>query len=209
MKEVLTTHDELNALDERELIKRTQKGDTQAFNPIVRRYQHKIYNMIYKQVRHPETAEDLCQEVFLKAWQALPNFRGGAAFYSWLHRIAINCSIDFLRRQKSEIVFGFAELPESAGDTLQMGWTHSSPDEILEKEEFSHLLSESVRRLPPVQRRVFNLRHRNGLKIKEIASCLSKSEGTIKSHLYQAHRKLRDELQSYLQYQTFECGRGT
>lgn len=209
MKEVLTTHDELNTLDERELIHQTQNGDTEAFNPIVRRYQHRIYDIIYKQVRHPETAEDLCQEVFLKAWQALPNFRGDAAFYSWLHRIAVNCSIDFLRRQKREIVFGFAELPESADDTLQMDWTQSSPDEILEKEEFRHLLSEGVRRLPPVQRRVFNLRHRDGLRIKEIASRLSKSEGTIKTHLYQAHRKLRDKLQPYLQDETLEWGRGT
>ena len=209
MKEVLTRHDELNALDETEFIKRTQNGDTQAFNPIVRRYQHRIYDMIYKRVRHPETAEDLCQEVFLKAWQALPNFRGRTAFYSWLRRIAINCSIDFLRKQKRKIVFGFAELPEPAGDTLQMDWMQSSPDEILEKEEFSHLLSESVRRLPPVQRRVFNLRHRDGLRIKDIASRLSKSEGTIKTHLYQAHRKLRDKLQPYLECETLEWGRGT
>ena len=149
MKEALTRHDEPNALDETEFITRTQKGDTEAFNPIVRRYQRRIYDMIYKRVRHPETAEDLCQGVFLKAWQALPNFRGGTAFYSWLHRIAINCSIDFLRKQKREIVFGFVELSEPAGDTLQMDWTQSSPDEILENEEFSRLLSERVRRLPP------------------------------------------------------------
>ena len=85
---------------------------------------------------------------------------------------------------------------------------HVSPDEILEKEEFSHILSEGVRRLSPVQRRIFNLRHQDGLKIKEIASCLGKAEGTIKTHLYQAHRKLRDKLQPYLQYETLESGRG-
>ncbi len=208
MKEVLTTRDSFNALSDTELIQRTQNGDTQAFNPIVCRYQQRIYNLIYKRVRHSETAEDLCQEVFLKAWQALPNFRRGAAFYSWLHRIAINCSLDFLRRQKREIVFGVAELPETVADGLQIDGTHASPDEILEKEEFNHLLSVAVRRLSPIQRRVFNLRYQDGLKIKEIASRLSKAEGTIKTHLYQAHRKLRDKLQPYLQYETLKCRGG-
>ena len=120
MKEVLTTRDAFSALGDTELIQRTQNGDTQAFNPIVCRYQQRIYNLIYKQVRHPETAEDLCQEVFLKAWLALPNFRGNATFYSWLHRIAINCSLDFLRRQKREIVFGVAELPDTVEDGPQI-----------------------------------------------------------------------------------------
>ena len=111
----LTINEERNYLDEAELIARTQNGDTEAFNPIVRRYQQKIYDLIYKRVRHHETAEDICQEVFLKAWQALPNYKSHTVFYSWLYRIAVNCSIDFIRREQREIVFTY-ELPEDAED---------------------------------------------------------------------------------------------
>ena len=75
MKRTLTGHEELNSLDEAELITRIQNGDTEAFTPIVHRYREKIYRLIYRWVHHHETAEDLCQEVFLKAWRALPKFR--------------------------------------------------------------------------------------------------------------------------------------
>ena len=89
-----------NLLDEAELLLRVQRGDTEAWTPIVERYRGRIYQLIYRWVRHPETAEDLCQEVFLKAWQALPKFRGGSLIYSWLYRIAINCS-DSTQRLKA------------------------------------------------------------------------------------------------------------
>ena len=97
MKNTVAVHTELNASDEEELIARTQHGDTEAFNPLVRKYQPRIYNLIYRHIRNHEAAEDLCQEVFLKAWRALPNFQRRAVFYSWLHQIAVNRSIDFIR----------------------------------------------------------------------------------------------------------------
>lgn len=199
MKCDLPMQQELRCLDESELITRTQNGNTQAFNPIVRRYEQKIYDMIYRRVRHHETTEDLCQEVFLKAWRALPTFKGGSSFFSWLSRIAVNCSIDFLRRQNREIVFCSAALSENTDDMLEMPRTQSSPAEILEAEEFTDILNEGVRRLPSVQRRVFNLHYRDGLRIREIAACLSKPDGTIKAHLYHARQKLRDNLRFYFQ----------
>ena len=100
----LTIHEESNHLNEAELIARTQNGDTEAFNPIVRRYQQRIYDLIYKRVGHHETAEDICQEVFLKAWQALPNYKRNTVFYSWLYQIAVNCSIDYLCKEGKEII---------------------------------------------------------------------------------------------------------
>ena len=89
MRSALTIHAELNDFDEQELVARAQNGDTEAFNPLVYKYQQKIYNLIYRKVRDRETAKDLCQEVFLKAWQALPNFKGQSVFYSWLYQIAL------------------------------------------------------------------------------------------------------------------------
>lgn len=199
MENTLTTNSELSHFEEKELITRTQKGDADAFNQIVMKYQQKIYNLIYQRVRDHETAEDICQEVFLKAWQALPNFKGGSAFYSWLYKIAINCSIDFLRKQNKTVVLSWEELPPNAENILQANQKHPSISQILENKEFRNIVDKAVRRLPSGQRRVFYLRYGEELRIKDIASRLNKSEGTIKTHLHHAHRKLRDMLRPYLQ----------
>ena len=199
MQNTLTTHTELSRLDETELITRTQNGDAEAFNPIVSKYQQKIYNLIYQRVRDREMAEDICQEVFLKAWQALPNFRGQSAFYSWLYRIAINCSIDFLRKQDKRFVLSWEELPQHADETLKASLRQPSISQILEKKEFRNIVGKAVRQLPTGQRDVFYLRYGEELRIKDIATRLNKSEGTIKTHLHHARRKLRDMLRPYLQ----------
>ena len=135
MRSALTLHAELNHFDEQELIARAQNGDTEAFNPLVYKYQQKIYNLIYRKVGDRETAEDLCQEVFLKAWQALPNFKEQSVFYTWLYQIAFNCSIDYIRKRDREIIFACEELPQNADDGLPMLQTQPSPCQILEKEE--------------------------------------------------------------------------
>ena len=196
MENIFTEHTKLDHLDEAELIIRTQNGEAEAFNPIVSKYQQKIYNLIYRRVQDHEVAEDICQETFLKAWQALPSFRGQSAFYSWLYKIAINCSIDFLRKQNKQFVLSWEELPQNAEEISQK---HPSLSQILEKKEFRNILNEAVRQLPSGQRRVFYLRYEEELRIKDIALRLNKSEGTIKTHLHHAHRKLRNLLLPYLQ----------
>ena len=199
MDNTLTRNSELCSVEEQELIIRTQRGDKDAFNPIVRKYQQKIYNLIYQRVRDRETAEDICQEVFLKAWQALPNFKGQSTLYSWLYKIAINCSIDFLRKQNKQFVLSWEELPSHSDEILQAIQKHPSISQILEKKEFRNIVGKAVRQLPTGQRRVFHLRYGEELRIKDIALRLNKSEGTIKTHLHHAHRKLREMLRPYLQ----------
>ncbi len=203
MNATLKGHEEFNSLNEAELITRIQKGDTEAFTPIVLMYQERIYKLIYRWVRHHEAAEDLCQEVFLKAWQALPRFKGGSLIYSWLYRIAVNCCKDYLRKQKRQFVFACEELPDNADDVLQMTQMQPGPDEILEKKELRGIINQCVRQLPFHQRQVFELHYRDGLLIKEIASHVNKSESTIKSHLYHARQKLQHMLQPYLQDEPF------
>ena len=199
MENTVTTNSEPGDFEEKQLISRTQKGDTDAFNPIVSKYRQKIYNMIYQRVRDSEMAEDICQEVFLKAWQALPNFKGQSAFYSWLYKIATNCSIDFLRKQNEQLVLSWEELPPNSDVILQEIQKQPSISQILEKKEFRNIVDKAVRQLPTGQRRVFHLRYGEELRIKEISERLNKSEGTIKTHLHHAHRKLRDMLRPYLQ----------
>jgi RNA polymerase sigma-70 factor (ECF subfamily) len=199
MKNPLTSRPALDLLDDQELVARTQNGDTAAFDAIMRKYQEKIYHLMYQRVRDRETAKDLCQEAFLKAWQALPKFEGRAAFYNWLYRIAVNCSIDFLRRQKGSIVFAREVLPEDPDECLQMSKTLPSSCEILEKQELQCVLDKAIYQLSPCQRTVFRLRYHEELSIKVIAAHLNRSEGTVKTHLHHAHRKLRVLLRPYLQ----------
>ena len=199
MRNTLTLHAELNHFDEQELIARAQNGDTEAFSPLVYKYQQKIYNLIYRKVGDRETAEDLCQEVFLKAWQALPNFNGQSVFYTWLYQIAFNCSIDYIRKRDREIIFACEELPQNADDGLPMLQTQPSPCQILEKEELGHIIRKAMHKLPLSQRSVLYLRYWEDLPIKEIASRLGKSEGTVKTYLHHARQKLRTLLLPYLQ----------
>ena len=190
---------ELSSADECELIERFQNGDTEAFNPLVLKYRQKIYNLLYQRVRDREIAKDLTQDVFLKAFQGLPHFKQDSKFYSWLYRIASNCSVDFMRKQKRQKVLMFRELPPDADDTLQMAQVYPSPSEMMENEELSRIIRKAARQLSPGQRRVFRLRHRMELSIKEIAIRLKKPEGTVKSQLYHAHQKLQRLLIPYLQ----------
>ena len=199
MRSALTLHAELNHFDEQELIARAQNGDTEAFNPLVYKYQQKIYNLIYRKVGDRETAEDLCQEVFLKAWQALPNFKEQSVFYTWLYQIAFNCSIDYIRKRDREIIFACEELPQNADDGLPMLQTQPSPCQILEKEELGHVIRKAMHKLPLGQRSVLYLRYWEDLPIKEIALRLGKSEGTVKTYLHHARQKLRTLLLPYLQ----------
>ena len=200
----LYTASELAQIDEDELVNRFQNGDVDAFNPLVLKYEKKIYNLMYQRVRDRETAKDLCQEVFLKAFKALPNFKGGSAFYSWIYRIAINCSIDFQRQRNRSKFLTFEELPSDADDVLRMIDSHPSPEKFLEEKELGRIIQKAVRELPPGQRRVFHLRHRRELAIKEIAVLLNRSEGTIKTHLHHAHRRLQDMLLPYLRNEPLE-----
>ena len=199
MRSALTIHTKRNDCDDQELVIRAQNGDTEAFNPLVHKYQQKIYNLIYRRVRDRETAKDLCQEVFLKAWQALPNFKEQSVFYTWLYQIAVNCSIDFLRKRDREIVFACEELPQNADDCLPMLHRQPSPCQILEREELGRMIRTAVHRLPSGQCHAFRLRYLEDLPIKEIASRLGKSENTIKTYLHHARQRLRNMLRPYLQ----------
>ncbi len=203
------TASELEQIDDDELVNRFQNGDIEAFNPLVLKYEKKIYNLIYQQIRDRETAKDISQEVFLKAFKALPNFKGGSAFYSWIYRIAINSSIDFQRQRNRSRVLTFEELPPDADDVLRMSDSHPSPEKLLEEKELGKVIRKAVRELPPGQRRVFNLRHRRELAIKEIAVLLNRSEGTIKAHLHHAHRRLQGMLLPYLRNEPLEWHRET
>lgn len=183
--------------DEYVLIHRTQQGDRESFNPLVTKYQNHVYTLIRKQVQDPEIAKNLTQETFLKAFRAINTFRGDSAFYSWIYRIARNICIDFQRKQQAEQDID----PLHTIDERRITATHSDPGDILQKQELRQILRDAIAHLPPTRQRVFLLRYAEELPIKDIATRIKRSEGTVKTHLYKAHHQLRELLTPYRQNQ--------
>ena len=181
--------------DERQLIQRIQSGDQQtSFTPLVLKYQRKIYQRILGRIKNTETAKDLAQETWMKAYLSINTFRGDAAFYSWLYRIAENVCIDYFRKQKHE------ENIESLHviDERRIRETHPCPIQGVERAELREHLQAALETLTPIRKHVFSLYYEEELPIKAIAQQLGRSEGTIKSHLRNARLQLRECLASYL-----------
>ena len=190
--------------DEKELVERFQNGEQEAFNELVNRYHGKIYNLVYKYVPNSETAKDLSQEIFIKAYRALPNFKRQSAFYSWLYRIAVNLCIDFIRQQKRGQTLSFEDLSAGNNDEQVFNDVSPLPPDQIETKELGQIIGQAVQQLPPKQQHVFNLRYHDGLQLKEIAAQLDRSEGTIKAHLHHAHKRLRTLLIPYLKNEKLE-----
>ncbi len=198
-----STHTSLPA-DDKELVERFQNGEQEVFNELVTRYQGKIYNLVYKYVPNSETAKDLTQEIFIKAYRALPHFKRQSAFYSWLYRIAVNLCIDFIRQQKRGQTLSFEDLPTGGNDEAAFNDVSPLPPDQIEMKELGQIIGQAVQQLPPKQQHVFNLRYHDGLQLKEIAAQLDRSEGTIKAHLHHAHKRLQTLLIPYLKNEKLE-----
>lgn len=174
---------------ENELIQRAQQGDREAFCTLTRAYQRRVYALALQFTRNPMDAEDLSQEVWLKAYRALESFRGDASFYTWLRQIAINTLLNQQRvhfwgigKQASDrVALEDIELPHHIERDLH--------DQLL-VEQVLHALDE----LTPRERLIFLLKHREGMTYDEIASSCGVSVGTIKKALFRTVTKLREQL---------------
>ena len=180
--------------DEHTLIARTQHGDSEAFSPLVVKYQSRIYTHILGRIKNTETAKDLTQETWLKAFRGIHTFRGYSAFSSWLYRIAENLCIDYHRKQKTEN--NIASLHTI--NEHRIIDSYPDPSQSIETQERKWVLQAAIQQLPPMRKRVFLLRYVQELPIKKIATVINRSEGTVKTHLSKAHHQLRDLLTPYL-----------
>ncbi|MEK6776588.1 MAG: RNA polymerase sigma factor [bacterium] len=189
------------ANEDHELVRRALEGDTGSFDLLVEKYTSRSYWIALRMVNDPSEAEDLLQDAFLKAYQGLKGFRGEAGFFTWFCRILIHQCQDHLRKKHFRSRFSFLFQREGEeGDKKNLEedyadphWS-SSPEKVMEQAESSHLIQEAISELPVRQRRVFILRHLQGLRIREIAGTLGISEGTIKIHLFRAVQSLRKRL---------------
>jgi RNA polymerase sigma-70 factor (ECF subfamily) len=186
-------------LDEHRVIERVLGGDVEAYGEFVRAYQGRIYGVALRLLRDAGEAECVAQEAFLKAYRALPDFRGGSTFETWLTRIAINRCRDRLKRKR--LVQYFHQRAESETDGEDSGDRAASPspgpDRLLHAKEVRRRLRAAIADLSPRQRVVFVLKHLEERSIPEIAHLLELDSGTVKSHLFRAANKVRTKLRDF------------
>ena len=177
------------------LLKGAKEGNEFAFAQIVERYEKRVYQLCYRMTGNPEDAADQTQETFLKAWRGLPSFQGDCALGTWLHRLAVNCCIDYLRREKKRRA-QVTSLDASGGEAPPPEQPDSGPgpQEQLEQRERQRAVQRALEKLTLEHRAVLLLRESQGLSYGEIARALGLEEGTVKSRLARARLQLRNVL---------------
>jgi len=182
------------------LVERAQQGDKRAFDLLVRKYQHKIVKLISRYIADPNEALDVAQEAFIKAYRALPNFRGDSAFYTWLYRIAINTAKNWLvskgrRPPESDVAAEDAEQLEAGGSLRD----YDTPDQILAKDEVERAVFEAIDELPHDLRTAITLREMEGMSYEEIAQAMDCPVGTVRSRIFRAREAIDKKLKPLLQ----------
>ena len=181
------------------LLARIRAGEIELFETIVRTHQRRIFRLLYALLRNAADADALTQDVFVKAWRALGDFKGEAALETWLTRIAINSVRDAVRRRRPVVAFADLAREGSSGeDALPRGLDPTdgtSPERDLLSREIRTRIAEALLGLSPRQRAVFVMKHYEERSIAEIGGITGLDEGTIKSHLFRAARKLRQRLE--------------
>lgn len=172
-----------------ERIRAAQQGDLQAFEDIVRRYQQRVLGTAYRLVGNATDAQDVAQEVFVRMFRSLRNFRTEQKFFTWLYRIIVNVCWDFLRREKKFRSTAVETLPQDHAALIHM----TDPD----GEEGLWALHKLAERLSTAQKTTFLLREIEGFSCKEIARILACPTGTVRSHLFHARRNLRELLKKH------------
>ena len=188
-----TNHE--NIKDEEVLISAASNGDSAAFGQLVTNYQALVYNTIKLKVKNSEDAMDLSQEVFIKLWKALPNWRGECRFSTWIYRICVNASVDFLRRTPNVAPESLSGTPDDDGDDRPLEVADdsigASPERTLEQNETVARVRNAITQLSDEQREVIMLRDIEGYTYEEISDMLSLEIGTVKSRLNRARGNLR------------------
>ena len=190
---------------DQELVERVQNGEKAAFDILVRKYEHKLANVISRYIRDPAEVPDVSQEAFIKAYRALPNFRGDSAFYTWLYRIAINTAKNYLvaagrRPPRDDIDAQDAEQFE-AGSGLK---EYATPERLALSNELATTIQDAIGELPDELRAAIVLRELEGLSYEEIAVTMECPIGTVRSRIFRA----RDAIEKRIRPLIDETGAG-
>ena len=180
------------------LVKKYQAGDISAFDKLVKRYRKQIYHLAYTITGCHEDADDISQETFIQVFKSIGKFKGRSKFSTWLWRIAINLSINHLRKESRHDHEPLNEAILDSEDCLFISRRADNPSEVVEAKELVQRIKEAMDSLPVGEKVVFILRVHQGLSYKEIAETLGCPVGTVMSRLNRARRRLRDKLKDYV-----------
>lgn len=193
---------EVEALDppDAQLVALARGGDYSAYEVLVRRYQRRIYALVYNMTSNKEDTEDLVQDVFVKAYRVLHGFKGNSSFYTWIYRIAVNRTINFLHKRKrrgSSVSLDDVDQAVERDPALVELRSRESPVRDVSISELQNKLNAALQTLSEDHRTVVVMHDIQGMQHAEIASILNCSEGTVRSRLFYARKQLQHELAEY------------
>src|SRR5437016_5755935 len=185
--------------EDQELVKRTQSGDASAFDQLVIKYTPRLYGLVYNMTSNHEDTNDLLQDIFSKAYKAIRGFRGKSSFYTWIHSIAVNMSLNFLKKRGRRFQLSLDDVDSSIQNDKEFleSTATSSPVREADLSELQRRLNEAMMKLSDEHRAVVTMFHIQGMPHAEISKILRVSEGTVRSRLFYANRQLQNYLDEF------------
>lgn len=189
----------MTAVTDQQLVARVQAGDNRAFDLLVRKYQHRILGLVSRYVHDADEVQDVAQEAFIKAYRALPGFRGESAFYTWIYRIAINTAKNHLvarsrRPPGSDMELEDAEYLDGGAALREL----ETPESALFGEELKSVVEQAIAALPEDLRTAVTLREFDGLSYEDIADVMSCPVGTVRSRIFRAREAIDQRVRAQL-----------
>lgn len=185
---------------DQELVARVQQGDKKAFDLLVRKYQHRVTNLISRYIRDSSEVLDVAQEAFIKAYRALPQFRGESAFYTWMYRIAINTAKNYLVSQGRKLPSVDIDAQEAEQYEGESGLKdYDTPERIALKNEIEATVFSAIEQLPEDLRIAITLREMEGLSYEEIAEAMQCPVGTVRSRIFRAREAIDAKLKPLIE----------
>jgi RNA polymerase sigma factor (sigma-70 family) len=185
--------------EDQELVRRAQSGDAAAFDDLVVKYSPRLYGLVYNMTSNHEDTNDMLQDVFAKAYRAIKGFRGKSSFYTWIHTIAVNMTLNFLKKRGRRFHLSLDDVDASIQNDKEFIELTSTSSPVREADltELQRRLNEAMMKLSEEHRAVVTMFHIQGMPHAEISKILSVSEGTVRSRLFYANRQLQNYLDEF------------
>jgi RNA polymerase sigma-70 factor (ECF subfamily) len=190
--------DEAQDFRDEALVEMCQRGQSQYFELLVRRYMQKAFHIAFGFTRDTETAKDLSQDAFLRAFAKIKQFDGRSTFYTWFYRILVNLCLDHARRNGKVVWQSLDDLSDVSGEQRQLADHRFQPDQEAIAGEATRRASETLQAMPNKQRTAFMLRNQQGLSIADVAKVMKTTEGTVRVYLHRAVAALRQSLVEFV-----------